>query len=73
MTFEIKRNSWQVTKEYTATKWDIETSLGEKFQILNQIDNCYEIYSVSTLERPVKCEKFEDCLDWIREYAKYDW
>lgn len=73
MNFDIKRNSWQVTKDFTATRWNIETPLGEKFQILNQINNCYEIYESTISERLAKCEKFEDCLDWIREYTKYDW
>lgn len=70
MNFEIKYNPIEGS---SIKRWSIETPLEEKFQIINQLDNCYELYDMDKNERLTKLSKFEDCLKWIREYTKYDW
>lgn len=72
MKFEIR---YKCHKEnpFAIKRWSIETSLGEKFQILNQIDNCYELSEITKegIYELCRKEKFEDCLEWIAEYTKY--
>ena len=70
MKFEIK---YSPIKGSSIKRWSIETPLKEKFQIINQLDNCYELYDMDKIKSLTKLSKFEDCLNWIREYTKYDW
>ena len=78
MTLKIKYQSRNVTDSYIVKRWYIETPLGERFQILNQVEGCYELtervdHGIGGCEI-IDCgkyKKFEDCLEWIAEYTKH--
>lgn len=71
MRFEIKLKQ---QKGSHIKRWIVRTPLNEKFQILNQLEGSYEVYELfGKIAYIAKFDKFEDCLDWIREYTKYDW
>lgn len=78
MKIEIRCKSWNVTDSYIATRYMIETALGEKFQVLNQIEGCYELTERidhgtggCEIREHGKYKRFEDCLEWIAEYTKH--